>query len=131
MAHFSELDENNIVLRVVVVNNDVILDSNNNESEQLGIDFCKGLFGNDTTWKQTSYNATFRKNYGCIGSTYDADKDAFINEQPFDSWTLNETTCKWEAPIPMPEDKNTVAYSWNENDYQADNTTGWQQLTID
>ena len=72
-----------------------------------------------------------RVNKPGIRYTYDALRNAFIPPKPFNSWLLNETTCNWEAPIPMPEDKNTVAYSWNENDYQADNTTGWQQLTID
>lgn len=109
MAHFAQL-ENNIVTNVIVVANQVILDENNNESEQKGIDFCSNLLGG--TWLQTSYNGKIRKNFAGIGYTYDADLDAFIAPQPFASWTLNTTTAQWEAPIPYPTDNNF--YIWNE-----------------
>jgi hypothetical protein len=75
MAHFAELDDNNIVQRVIVVHNNELLD-NGTESEAKGIAFCKSLFGGN--WIQTSYNATFRKNYAAAGFIYDAIKDAFI-----------------------------------------------------
>lgn len=110
MAHFAELDSNNTVLRVIVVNNNDILDSNGQESEEVGINFCKGLFGGE--WKQTSYNANFRKNYAGIGYTYDGVLDAFIPPQPYPSWILNQSTCLWEAPVPMPTDGQL--YSWDE-----------------
>lgn len=115
MAHFAELDNNNTVLRVIVVNNNDIVDENGVESEQKGIDFCKSLFNGE--WKQTSYNANFRKNYAGIGYTYNADLNAFISPQPYASWILNQTSCQWEAPVPMPSDGQM--YSWDEA------TTSW------
>ena len=115
MAHFAKLDENNIVLAVHVVNNDVIT-VNGVESEQAGIDFLTDLHGH-TFWKQTSYNASIRKNYAGIGMTYDASRDAFISIKPFPSWVLNETTCTWEAPDAYPTDGKR--YIWDEA------TTSW------
>jgi hypothetical protein len=110
MAHFAKLDENNNVLAVHVVNNDVIT-VNGSESEQAGIDFLTELHGH-TLWKQTSYNNTFRKHFAGIGFTYDVSRDAFIPPKPFASWTLNETTCYWEAPTAMPTDGKK--YGWDE-----------------
>jgi len=75
MAHFAQLDENNIVTQVIVVNNSELLDESGNESEAKGIAFCQSLFGGN--WKQTSYNANFRKNYAGIGYTYDPVADEF------------------------------------------------------
>lgn len=111
MAHFTKLDENNIVTNVYVINNKVITDSNGQEQEQLGIDFCKSLWG-EGNYKQTSYNGNFRKNYAAIGFTYDSVRDAFIEPQPYPSWILNEDTCKWEAPIPRPQAE--LPYVWSE-----------------
>ncbi len=88
MAHFAELDQNNIVLRVIVVNNEDIIDSNGIEQEQKGIDFCVNLLGG--IWKQTSYNGTIRKNYAGVGYEYDKDLDAFIPPKPFASWLLDK-----------------------------------------
>ena len=116
MAHFAKLDENNNVLAVHVVNNDVIT-IDGNESEQAGIDFLTGLHGH-TLWKQTSYNGTIRKNYAGIGYTYDVGRDAFYAPQPYPSWTLNETTCQWEAPVPYP----TVGVEIGHADYKS---YGW------
>ena len=137
MAHFAEIDENNIVLRVNVVNNEVITDGDGVEQEQLGADFLIGLLGG--TWKQTSYNTRggvhslegtpFRKNYAGIGYTYDATRDAFIELQPFPSWTLNEDTCIWEAPVAYPSD--SIQCNWDEDAYQADNTTGWIEMVVE
>jgi hypothetical protein len=109
MAHFAELDENNVVLRVIVVNNQELM-INGKESEQKGSDFCHQLLGG--TWKQTSYNGNFRKNYAAVGYTYDVVRDAFIPPKPFNSWNLNEDTFLWEAPIPCPNDGNI--YRWSE-----------------
>jgi hypothetical protein len=111
MAHFAKLDENNIVLAVHVVNNEVIT-VNGVESEQAGIDFLTGLYGH-TSWKQCSYNGSIRKNYPGAGYSYDLTRDAFIPEKPFASWTLNETICQWQAPVPQPTDGKM--YSWNES----------------
>lgn len=113
MAHFAQLDANNVVLNVIVVDNNDCKDENGNESEQVGIDFLKRLVPDPSfTWVQTSYNRNIRKNYAGIGYTYDATRDAFIPPKPFDSWSLNETTCSWDAPIPVPGyDK---LYDWDE-----------------
>jgi len=109
MAHFAEIGLNNKVLRVIVVHNNELLDENGVEQEQLGADFCRGLFGG--TWVQTSYNGNFRKNFAGAGFTYDSERDAFIPPKPFDSWVLDEDTCTWTAPVPMPEDG---VYYWDE-----------------
>ena len=120
MAHFAQLDENNIVTQVIVVSNDDIKDSEGNESELTGIAFCKNLLGRDTIWKQTSYNSNIRKNYAGIGFTYDATLDAFISPKPYNSWVLNETTCRWEAPVAYPNDEKL--YRWDEE------TTSWTEI---
>jgi len=107
MAHFAKLDENNVVTEIIVVSNDIATD------ETSGITFLKDLLKQpNANFKQTSYNTEggvhklggtpFRKNYAAIGYTYDADKDAFIAPKPHNSWTLNETSCLWEAPISKP-----------------------------
>jgi hypothetical protein len=112
MAHFAELDEQNIVTRVIVVGNDRLVDHQGAESEELGIAFCKSLYGSDTRWAQTSYNANFRKNYAGIGYFYDPVRDAFIASQPYPSWTLDENTCRWHPPVPYPTDGGY--YEWDE-----------------
>ena len=111
MAHFAELDANNVVLRVVVIGNADTSDANGVEKEHIGAAFCEKLFGG--TWKQTSYNGNMRKRYAGIGYTYHADIDAFVAPKPFPSWVLNNTTAEWEAPVAMPvvEGKRFV---WNE-----------------
>lgn len=113
MAHFAQLDENNVVLQVIVVHNNELIAPDGSESEQKGIDFCQSLFGADTVWKQTSYNGTFRKNYASVGFTYDAVLNAFVPPQPYPSWSLNQDTAQWEAPIPYPVDGKY--YRWNES----------------
>lgn len=110
MAHFAEIDEAGIVLRVVVVSNAELLD-NGVENEQRGVEFLQSLYG-DGTWKQTSYNGNRRKNYAGVGYTYDAARDAFVPPQPFSSWVLDESTCQWLPPVPMPQDGNQ--YQWDE-----------------
>ena len=111
MAHFAKIGLNNKVIEVLSVNNEVLLDSNGVEQEDNGIDFLTKLTGYPV-WKQTSYNNNFRKNFAGIGMTYDEDRDAFIPRKPFPSWILNETTCRWEAPVAYPNDGQT--YIWNE-----------------
>jgi hypothetical protein len=126
MAHFAKLDDNNIVLAVHVVNNDVIT-IDGVESEQAGIDFLISLYDH-TNWKQTSYNGSMRKNYAGIGMTYDSSRDAFIASQPYGSWTLNETTCQWEAPVVYPtvDPENPKRYGWFEPNQQWIEVTGPQ-----
>ena len=116
MAHFAEIDENNIVKRVIVVEQDFI-DS--------------GAVGDSSNWVQTSYNTrggihyapnsseadggiALRKNYAGVGFTYDSDRDALYASQPYPSWLLNEGTCQWESPIPYPNDGQN--YIWNEEE---------------
>ena len=113
MAHFAQLDAAKTVLRVVVIANDEIIDDAGKESEAKGIERCHELFGDGTTWKQTSYHASFRKNYAGIGYSYDPGLDAFIAPQPYPSWTLDSESCQWQAPKPMPTDGK--AYTWSES----------------
>ena len=131
MAHFAKLDKNNVVVAVHVVHN------NEAPTEEAGVAFLKGLHGQDTIWKQTSYNTNagvhalggtpFRKNYAGETYTYDAARDAFIPFPHPPSWTLNEITCRWDPPIPKPGGPVTV---WNEEAYQADNTKGWDESPL-
>jgi hypothetical protein len=116
MAHFAQVDENNIVTRVLVIEQDVV---------------NTGLFGEPSSFVQTSYNTQggvhllggtpLRKNYAGIGYTYDSGRDAFIPPKPFNSWVLNESTCLWDSPVAMPTDGKQ--YSWDEN------TTTWVEVT--
>lgn len=110
MAHFAELDQAGTVLRVIVVHNNELLE-NGIESEAKGIAFCLSLFPG-TTWVQASYNANFRKNYPGAGYIYDRQRDAFIPPQPYPSWVLDEATCRWQAPVPYPDDGSL--YFWDE-----------------
>ena len=112
MAHFAKLKVGNIVERVEVVSNDIAT------TEQAGADFLNNLYKTRDVWKQTSYNATIRKNYAGIGFKYDQVRDAFIAPKPYNSWTLNEDTCLWEAPVAYPTDGQN--YSWNETNQQWD-----------
>ena len=127
MAHFAKLDQNNIVVFVTVGR-----DEDNGKEDQL-------TARTGDVYKQTSYNTrggvyydpttnqpgtdqtkAFRKNYAGLGYTYDYDRDAFIPPKPFNSWVLNETSCLWEAPVPMPTDGKR--YIWNEE------TVSWDEL---
>ena len=116
MASFAKIGLNNKVIEVLSVHNDVLKDADGIEQENIGIDFLTKLTGYPV-WKQTSYNNNIRKNHAGIGYTYDEDRDAFIPKKPYNSWTLNETTCQWEAPVAYPTDGGT--YTWNEE------TTTW------
>jgi hypothetical protein len=123
MAHFAQLDENNVVTQVIVVSNDDCSDSNGTEVESIGVAFCQKLLGADTNWKQTSYNGNMRVRY--------AELNAFVAPQPFASWTLDSGTADWVSPLgaaPDLTDEQVEArsyYRWDEDAYQADNTTGW------
>lgn len=127
MATFVKINSENIVEQGISIHNNELLD-NGIESEQKGIDFCKSLFGQNTNWKQTSYNTQggihklggtpFRKNHAGIGFTYDQNRDAFIPPKPYNSWLLNEDTCQWQSPVPYPEDKKR--YIWNEGNQTWD-----------
>ena len=112
MAHFAEIDGDNVVTRVLVVPN---------EQENRGHEYLATDLGLGGTWVQTSYNATIRKNYAGIGYTFDSVRDAFIPPKPFASWVLNEDTCNWDAPVARPEDDKM--YTWDEA------TTSWIEVT--
>jgi hypothetical protein len=110
MSHWAEIDENKIVLRVLV--------GDNNEPDE-GEAVISSLGG---TWVKTSYNGTIRKNFAGVGYSYDYDRNAFIPPKPYESWILNEETCQWEAPTPMPtEDGN---WMWVEEDLN------WQVFAV-
>lgn len=116
MAHFAQLDNNDVVLRVIVVSNADTSTPDGTEVESIGIAFCQRLFGGN--WKQTSYNGNFRVRYAGIGYTYNSQLDAFIPPKPYPSWVLSPVTIDWEAPVPYPTDGKV--YSWNEG------TGSWQ-----
>ena len=121
MAHFAEINAEGIVLRVLVVAD---------AQEDRGQEFLADDLGLGGTWKKTSYNTVggvhsnggtpYRKNYAGIGFKYDNALDAFIPPKPFASWDLNEDTCLWEAPTPMPTDDKM--YAWDED------TTSWKEV---
>ena len=119
MAHFAQLNEENIVTQVIVVANQDTADQDGVESEAIGIAFCTNLLGGN--WKQTSYNGNIRKNYAGVGYKYDATLDAFIPPQPYASWTLN-ADAQWKAPVDYPTDGKR--YTWNEE------TTSWDEVTV-
>lgn len=120
MTHFAQI-EDNLVVNVIVVNSIDILDSENNESELVGSNFCTNLLGG--TWVQTSYNThggvhskgniPLRKNYAGKGYTYDKTRDAFIPPPPYPSWRLDEDTCNWVSPVAKPTDG--LRYEWDES----------------
>jgi len=122
MAHFAKLKVGNIVERVEVVSNDIAT------TEQAGLEFLQNLYKTSDMFIQTSYNTRggehflggtpFRKNFAGIGYKYDQTRDAFIPPKPFNSWTLNEDTCLWEAPVAKPDDDNR--YDWNETNQTWD-----------
>ena len=122
MAHFAKLGTGTIVEKVLVVSNDIAV------TEQAGEDFLNNMLKTKDVWKQTSYNTfggvhllggtPFRKNYATVGGTYDQSRDAFIEPKPFKSWTLNEDTCQWEAPVVKPDDGKM--YIWNETNQTWD-----------
>lgn len=120
MAHFAQLNEENVVLQVIVVSNQDTADKDGVENEAIGAEFCTNLLGG--RWVQTSYNGNIRKNYAGVGYKYDKDLDAFIPPQPYASWTLNEDTAQWEAPTPYPTDDKR--YTWDEE------TTSWVEVPV-
>ena len=111
MASFAKIGLKNKVIEVLSVNNEVLKVANGLEQENIGVDFLTKLTGYPV-WKQTSYNGNFRKNHAGIGYTYNEDRDAFLPPKPFNSWILNEDTCRWEAPVAYPNDGQD--YNWNE-----------------
>ena len=139
MAHFAELDNNNVVTRVVVIGNDIPANSGTLEDNDMHIDgekFCIKLFKGGI-WKQTSYNNNFRKQYAGIGYTYDAAKNKFISPQPYTSWALDAND-DWQAPVTYPTDTTEKTIYWNEEnlrwiakDFQDPrNNFNWDPATL-
>ena len=114
MAHYAKIGIGNIITKVHVLNNEVLM-KDGEENEQQGLEFLQNLYNNKDLYIQTSYNGTFRKNYAGVGCTYDEDKDAFIAPKPYASWTLNEDCCQWEAPVAKPDIIDEEDYSWDED----------------
>tara|TARA_R110002126_G_C10248503_1_gene481808 strand:+ start:72 stop:515 length:444 start_codon:yes stop_codon:yes gene_type:complete len=145
MAHFAQLDGNNVVTQVIVVSNDDTSDSGGVETESIGVAFCQKLLGASTNWKQTSYNGNMRGNYAGIGYTYMSNvatlgvgsTDIFISPQPYDSWAVGVGTATWYPPAnpgdaPALTDAEVAAnkyYVWNESNYAADPATAWVLTT--
>lgn len=113
MAHFAELDENNVVLRVMVIDDNDCLDKRGKESEKVGAEFCKLLYGGNR-WIQTSYNGRIRGRFASVGGTYNAEFDVFIGNKPFPTWVMGEDD-EWYPPIPYPSDDSEVYY-WSEGE---------------
>jgi hypothetical protein len=119
MAHFAELNSSNEVLRVIVVSNEDV-DANGGDQHADAETFVTTIVPHGTggdSWKQTSYNNNFRKQYAGTGYTYDSSKNKFIQPQPYASWTLNSSD-DWQAPTDKPDDGKM--YIWNETDTQWD-----------
>ena len=119
MAYYAKLGKGNIVTKVHVLNNEVLM-KDGVENEQQGAEFLQNLHNNKDLYIQTSYNGNFRKNYAGKGYTYDKTRDAFYAPQPFPSWVLDEDTCRWDAPTPYPDDGKQ--YNWDED------TTSWKEI---
>ena len=127
MAHFAQLDANNVVLQVVVIDNNVVDNLPFPDSQPLGAAFCQSLFGADTVWEQTSYNANFRNVYAGIGYTFDPNVQpygAFVPPNPYPSWTYNPTTGMWDPPIPMPTVPDGYHAVWDEFGHEWDIVLG-------
>jgi len=116
MAHFARIGTGNIVTKVHVLNNEILM-KDGVENEQQGVEFLQNLHKTRDLYIQTSYNGTFRKNYAGVGCKYDQTRDAFIAPKPFPSWLLDESTCQWDAPTAYPDDDKV--YRWDED------TTSW------
>ena len=117
MKYFAKIELNNKVTAVLNVDDSVLKDADGNEYENLGVSFLTELTG-WPIWKDKLGGTPFRKNYAVVGDTYDETRDAFIAPKPYASWTLNESTCQWEAPVTEPNDDKT--YIWNESEQRWD-----------
>ena len=145
MAHFAQLDDNNVVTQVIVVSNDDTSDSNGVETESIVVAFCQKHLGADTNRKKTYYKGNMRGNYAGIGYTYMSNvatlgvgsTDIFISQQPYGSWGISTTSAQWVPPstpgaAPALTDEQVAAgsyYVWNESNYQSDPATAWVLTT--
>jgi len=124
MAHFSQLDDQNNVLNVVVINNTNIDNLPFPQSEPVGISFCQALYGPDTIWKQTSYNNNFRRQYAKIGGFYYPQLDVFVSQSPYPSWVFQSSDATWQPPIPTPTTPPNYVAVWNEEYFDWDIVIG-------
>jgi hypothetical protein len=122
MAHFAQLDQNNVVVQVIVVDNKDTQTELGIESEEVGIAFCKSLFGENTKWVQTSFNSSFRGCFAGVGSTYDSRTDTFLPPKPYQSWQFDNKQLKWVAPVPKPDGEGV--YMWDES------VTNWVETPV-
>lgn len=141
--YFAKLDENNVVVNTIVVDNKQCQDLNGDESEELGISYCKRCFGVNSTWKEFVKIGSFRGGAVSIGMVYMenvqtlgvASTDIFIEPKPYETWSLSTENAEWLSPLGRQPDltdeqlSQQCYYSWNEDAYQADNTTGWELVT--
>jgi hypothetical protein len=133
MAHFAEIDENNTVIKVVVVADADTADEDGTEVESIGVAFLQSMFGADTAWVQTSWNGRIRNRFTGPGATWDASRDAFIDPQPFPSWVLDEATTEWHPPTPRPDETRTGEHEGVEFEYPVlfqwdEDTTSWVEV---
>lgn len=149
MAHFAKVDDNNLVTEVIVIDNSIVdPEDTGTDNESLGQTFITETLGLAGNWQQCSYNNNIRGNFAGIGFTWDESNDEFIPPKPFASWTYNFTDHEWQAPLAYPladisedeteqpeiitskPDNEVWTYKWNEEAYQADNTTGWDFVLV-
>jgi len=130
MAYFTQLDNNNKVIHVLIVEKEHMLNSEGFEEESVGSEYCKKTYNSETEWKQTFTDGT-RFHFASVGYSYDDQRDAFIPPKPFDSWILDNDSLIWQSPIGMPPKMSDEEHSigcfcvWDENLYKTDNTKGW------
>ena len=144
MAHYAKINDDNVVERVEVLDDFYEWSDTGELDENRAVATLKKFFGDNTTWKKTSYNNNIRGNYAGIGFTWDEENDEFIPPKPYASWTYSFTDHQWKAPLDHPladisedstdqpeeitskPDDEVWEYVWNEDAYQADNTKGWE-----
>lgn len=120
MAHFAKLDADNNVLEVIVISDNDVGNLPFPESEPIGVAFCKSLFGEDTNWRQTSYNSSFRRQYASLGGFYYPALDVFVAAKNYPSWSFNPQIGNWEAPVPKPEAPANYVAVWDEENLEWD-----------
>lgn len=125
MAYFAELNPNSVVLRIIIINDEDMLDEHGHPQEYLGIARCRELTDVNTEWRQTKYENGFRFRPAQVGYVYSADYDVFMEQQPFPSWSLDTVNFEWVPPVPAPvltQEQRMEGYyvSWNEQERNWD-----------
>jgi len=130
MASFAQLDENNVVIWVIGISNDAIMDENGNESEEKGIQICKGFMGSDTRWVQTSLSGKFRRQYASIGGLYDPVNDVFIDPRPLGMESFIIVDGKWIPPIPYPEPYTAENWPLSDRPFTEHHAFLWNEENV-